>query len=175
MEPMDVFANLPALKLAVQVGLSAWMIAIAYLDYRSGIIPNVLTAPVIAIVGLYRLYEGFTGKPERFVLLVVWAIIFLLWMAHVVGGGDAKFLMALYALFPTMEFTAVLALILLLIMVPLVVLEFRRRSGGGGLGTLWRRLVTGQFLPTEKDLHERGRRYAWTYAVPGLVYLWLYW
>jgi hypothetical protein len=37
------------------------------------------------------------------------------------------------------------------------------------------RVLTGELLPTEAELHERGRRYAWTFALPGLVYTWLYW
>jgi Flp pilus assembly protein protease CpaA len=173
---MDTLVDLPpAFKLAVQVGLSAWMIAVAVSDHRTGRIPNALTAPVFLGVGAYRLFEGVTGQPVRLLMLVAWALIFVLWMAHFIGGGDAKFLMALYALFPSMEFTAILALILLLITVPLVLVEFWQRRGSGAAGSAWRRVVTGQLLPSEADLQERGRRYAWTFAVPGLVYTWFYW
>jgi hypothetical protein len=74
-----------------------------------------------------------------------------------------------------MEFTTVLALVLLILIVPLVLIELFRRPAGESVGGAWRRLATGQILPTERDLQERGRRYAWTFAVPGLVYTWLYW
>jgi Flp pilus assembly protein protease CpaA len=172
---MVTFADLPALKLAVQVVVSGWLIAVAVLDHRTGRIPNAVTAPVFLGVGLLRLVQGVTGQPVRLFLLLAWGLIFLLWAAHFVGGGDAKFLMALYALFPSMEFTSVLALILLLEMVPLVAVEIWRRRGGGAIGTVWRRVATGQLLPTETDLETRGRRYAWTFAVPALVYTWFYW
>ena len=171
---MSLFADLPALKVVVQVVLSAWMVAVAVSDHRRGLIPTALTGPVLLGAGVYRLAEGFGGEWVRFLLPVVWALLFLMWMAHFIGGGDAKFLMALYALFPSMEFSAVLALILLVIMVPLLVIDVRRRSGGS-LRSIGRRLATGQILPTATELEEQGRRYAWTFAVPGLVYLWLYW
>lgn len=168
-------ASAPAVKLLVQVALTVWMIAVSVSDQRTGRIPNILTAPVFLVVGGYRLLEGFQGEPVRFLLLAVWAIIFVLWMLHFIGGGDAKFLMALYALFPTMEFTAVLAFFLLVITLPLLIWEMRgRRLVEVGRGVR-DRVLTGELLPTEAELQERGRRYAWTFAIPGLVYTWLYW
>jgi hypothetical protein len=37
------------------------------------------------------------------------------------------------------------------------------------------RILTGQILPTEQELQEKGRRYAWTFAVPAMVFTWIYW
>jgi Flp pilus assembly protein protease CpaA len=172
---MNAVADLPALHLAVQLVLSAWMVTVAWLDHHTGRIPNMITAPVFLGVGAWRLFEGATGAPMRLLVVVAWALVFLLWMAHFIGGGDAKFLMGLYALFPSMEFTAVLALILLALMVPLVVWELRTRATAGAVGGVWRRVATGQVLPTRRELEEKGRRYAWTFAIPALIYTWLYW
>ena len=171
---MDISAS-PEAKLVIQLVLMAWMVAVSAMDHRSGRIPNALTAPVFLGVGAYRLVEGFQGEVARFLLPVVWLIIFVLWMLHFVGGGDAKFLMALYALFPTMEFTAVLALILLVLIIPILIWEWRGtsiRQLGGGLRA---RLLTGQILPTEAELQSQGRRYAWTFAIPAMVYTLFYW
>jgi Flp pilus assembly protein protease CpaA len=164
-----------AAKLLAQLILVVWMVAVAVMDYRYGRIPNALTAPVILGVGAYRLVEGFQGHPVRFLLLIAWLLIFVLWMLHFLGGGDAKFLMALYALFPSMEFTGVLALILLVEMVPIVLWEVRGTTPRQMGRSLQSRLVTGQVLPTETELQARGRRFAWTFAVPGILYTVFWW
>ncbi|MFN2250845.1 MAG: prepilin peptidase [Anaerolineae bacterium] len=159
----------------VKIAVVAWMVTVAVMDHWSGRIPNWMTAPVFLGVGLFRIYQGFTVSPTYFLLLVAWAGIFVLWMLHFIGGGDAKFLMGIYALFPNMEFTTVLALILLLTTVPLFIMEMRGRRAGEVRDSAYRRVVTGQVLPTESELHERGRRYAWTFALPGIIYTLIYW
>lgn len=170
--PADLAAALPVV---VRVLVTLWVVAIAVMDHRTGRIPNALTGPVMLGVGAFRLVQAFQGDWAKLGMLLAWVLIFGLWMLHFVGGGDAKFLMALYALFPSMEFTAVLALVLLFITLPLMLWELRRRPVGESVGSAWRRVATGQVLPTERELQERGRRYAWTFGIPALVYAWLYW
>jgi Flp pilus assembly protein protease CpaA len=165
----------PGLRFAIQVAVSAWMVAVAVMDHRTGRIPNTLVGPVMLGVGAFRLVQAVLGAYVLFLMLVAWALIFVLWMLHFIGGGDAKFLMGLYALFPSMEFTAVLAFVLLVLTVPLVLLEMRGRSVGEMRQGLESRMITGQVMPTETELRERGRRYAWTFAIPGLLYTWIWW
>ncbi len=169
--PTDVVAW----KLVVQVALVVWMAAVAVVDHRQGRVPNALTAPVMLGMGGYRVFEAIGGEYVRLLLFAVWAILFGLWGLHFMGGGDAKFLMALFALFPYMEFVGVLALILLVEMVPILVFGALRSAPRSALRGLRDRLVTMQVLPTEAELLSRGRRYAWTFAVPGIVYALLYW
>lgn len=176
--------GLGALDIAVRVAVTLWLVAISIGDHRHGIIPNRLTGPVLIGGALWQLaYGALTLVSPTLVdeawrvygVLIALAAVFALWMLHFIGGGDAKFLMALFALFPTMDFVAVLALLLLIITLPLLVLELRReglRAAGRGFRD---RLVTGRFLPTEEDLQQRGRRYGWTFAVPAAVYVWAYW
>lgn len=171
-----------ALELLVKVGLTLWMLRISYGDHMSGRIPNRLTAPIFLGVGLYRLVEGVLhqggkGWLQVVGLLVAWAVLFGMWTLHFIGGGDAKFLMALFALFPTVEFLAVLAFGLLVIMIFVLGFEaLRQRPSLRGTLESWRaRLLTGQLLPTEAELQTRGRRYAWTFALPALAYAWIYW
>jgi Flp pilus assembly protein protease CpaA len=162
-------------QILVRAAATAWMLAVAAIDHRTGRIPNSYTAPVMLGVGALRLAEGFFGQPERFLLLAAWAGIFGLWTVHFIGGGDAKFLMGLYALFPSMEFTAVLAFLLLIITGVLFLRELRGRPLAALGRGLRDRVITGQVMPTEAELHERGRRYAWTFAIPAIVYTWRYW
>jgi Flp pilus assembly protein protease CpaA len=167
------------LEIAVKLLITLWMLRISVLDHRFGRIPNTLTGPVFLVIGAYRvLWQGLIqGNYAMFWLLLCFAIIFGLWMLHFIGGGDAKFLMALFALFPSLEFLATLAFLLLVIMLPLLIIELKARDQG--LGDGWRglkaRLLTGQILPTEAELQEHGRRYAWTFAIPAAVYAWIYW
>jgi Flp pilus assembly protein protease CpaA len=184
-------------KLALQLVLVSWMAVISVMDHRQGLIPNWITAPVFLGVGALRIvfaivptlyvelnlrlgmvssadYLGNTRASLAF-MLVAWLILFVLWMLHFIGGGDAKFLMALFALYPNMEFTAVLALILLLIMIPLLLLEWRGASLRGAGRGLRDRLLTGQVMPTRDELLSQGRRYAWTFAIPAMVYTIFYW
>lgn len=176
--------TLQTLDLIVRVLLSIWMIWISYSDRRDGLIPNKLTAPIFIGVGLFQIAYGILTVVSPaleaewyriFAIPIAYAVIFGLWMLHFIGGGDAKFLMALFALFPTMEFVAVLALTLLVISVPLFIWDVIRQKPASIWRSMRDRLVTGQFLPTEEELQERGRRYAWTFAVPGFIYLWRYW
>jgi Flp pilus assembly protein protease CpaA len=162
-------------QLAFQIAATVWMLAIAVIDHRTARIPNWLVAPVMLGVGGIRLVQAVLGEWRLLFLFLAWAIIFVLWMLHFMGGGDAKFLMGLFALFPTDEWVAVLALFLLILTVPLFLWELRGRSFGEIRQSLQGRLITGQVLPTEQELQVRGRQYAWTFAVPGIIYTWLYW
>jgi len=162
--------------LAIQAAVTCWMVAVALNDHYSGRIPNWLVIPVMLGAGLLRAVEVFLGHPGRIVfVLIAWTLIFAMWMAHFIGGGDAKFLMGMFALFPSMEFTAVLAFFLLIITLPLLIWGLRGQTAGRIKDELQTRMYTGQVLPTEEDLRTRGRRYAWTFAIPGIVYTWVYW
>ena len=146
---------LQMLDLAVRIALTIWMFWISYSDRRDGLIPNKLTAPVFLGVGLFQIVYGIltvvSPLPNEwyriFAIPVAYAIIFGLWMLHFIGGGDAKFLMALFALFPTMQFVAVLALVLLIITVPIFIWDTVQQKPA----SLWRalrdRLLTGAVPP----------------------------
>jgi Flp pilus assembly protein protease CpaA len=171
----DISIVPPAVAVAVKIGVTVWMVAVAWVDWRTAHIPNWLVGPVMLGGGLIRIGEGFFVTRMRFLLLVAWVLIFLLWNLNFIGGGDAKFLMGLYALFPNMEWTAFLALVLLAITVPLLLRELWKQGIGQARKGMMERLLTGQVLPSRTDLDERGRQYAWTFAVPGILYAWLYW
>ena len=114
------------------------------------------------------------GTASLLFMLVAWAIIFGGWKLNVMGGGDAKLLMVLFALFPTYDFALTFCLVALAALLPLLVLQYR---GKRPLDALWEtvlRLRTGLF-PTRQELEKTGKPYAWVFCLPGVIYLWLLW
>ena len=108
-------------------------------------------------------------------MVVAWGFCFALWELHVMGGGDSKTLMGLVALFPNTEFVVFIAAAVLVLSVPLLLLKLRRKDKGSIQRTLRGRFRRGAFFPTQKELEEQGRPYAWTFCLPGVVYLWCLW
>ena len=180
---------------------TAWLLTIAYVDARSAAIPNELTLPAVATLGSYRALRAagralqgaavrlggsdsawvrwLTGD-ERAVhalvlMLVAWVFCFALWEVHILGGGDAKTLMGMFALLPSTDFAVFLAVAVLLLSVPLLCLKFRGKRLRDAMQAFGRRLREGNLMPTERRLEEEGRPYAWTFCFPGVVYLWLLW
>jgi hypothetical protein len=119
--------------------------------------------------GGYRLYE------KNFSILIAWLCIFVLWRAHVMGGGDAKLLMGLYALFPDRVFLLMLAGSILLIRLPYLISKYAGRSPRDLLGSLKASAESGSLLPSQDRLQREGKSLVWTYCLPGMIYLWLLW
>ena len=180
--------------------LSAWLVAVAIWDLRTGRVPNKLTLPVMLAFGLYRLVQSLsswlwsiagrgdigpewllalkpylTSLPSPAFVWIAWIAIFVLWNLHFMGGGDAKLLMGMVAVFARPEFLLVLALGILAVGVPLIFLTYRQTRLGALLRGALGRVLTGRFLPTEEELAERGKPYAWLFCLPGVIYAWLLW
>ena len=155
--------------MALKIILSAWMLSAAVWDARRARIPNWLTLPAMLAAAGYRIYEG------RWQFLMSWLFIFLLWRANVVGGGDAKLLMGLFALFPEPLFLLVFAVLGLVARILLVARKYWGRKPSELLASASGRLRTGRFMPSHDELRTQGRSYAWTYCLPGVIYLWLLW
>ena len=88
------------------------------------------------------------------------------------GGGDAKLLMGVFVIYPTLDFVLAFALLILLIGVPwLLISRLRVRSG-----SLWRslyvRLLSRRIFPSAEDLSTRGKPSAWLFCLPGVIYTW---
>jgi len=167
------------IALALKVVLSGWMVGIAMWDHWRRRVPNWLVFPVMLAALGYQVYLFIVDRPASGLgfVLIAWAVLFMMWQAHFFGGGDAKFLMAIFALFPGTQFLVFFALAVLAISVPLMIYQVwrsraRSRQEGSLLSRLRGRLRDGQLLPTEQDLHARGRPYCWTFALPGVIFLW---
>jgi len=55
------------------------------------------------------------------------------------------------------------------------VLRLRGRPWRDIPQAIGKRLKEGAFLPTQRELEEEGRPYAWTFCLPGVFYLWFLW
>lgn len=131
--------------------------------------PNWLTVPVMFITAGARLYQG------QWHILLVWALVFLIWLLHIMGGGDAKLLMGLFALFPTREFFLLFGTVVIAILVVILLRKYWGQSPRALLRSVVERLEANQALPTEDELEKKGQRYAWVFCVPGIIYLWFFW
>lgn len=153
----------------IKVLITAWLASIAVWDLRTGRMPNWLTVPVALLAGGARLYQG------QWHILLVWALVFLIWLLHIMGGGDAKLLMGLFALFPTGEFFLLFGTMVIGFLIAILVRKYWGERPRTLLRTMVERVKTGQALPTEDELERKGERYAWVFCVPGIVYLWFFW
>lgn len=155
--------------LALRLGLTAWLVAISIWDVRTARIPNWLTFPVMLGAGIWRLYQGV------WIVLPIWVLLYVIWRVNIVGGGDAKLLMGLFALFPTFEFAFLFAVVVLVVSLPLLYRKhWWRRPAEMAQGVV-QRINSGQIFPTQEELHSEGEQYAWTLVLPGLIYLWWLW
>jgi Flp pilus assembly protein protease CpaA len=160
----------PSLSLGVKLVITLWLLAVSVWDHQRRRVPNWLVLPVMFGALGWRIYEAlFTEANALGFVLVAWIALFLLWRGHIFGGGDAKFLMAILAIFATTQFLIFFSLVVLGVSLPLLIIQSIKtrslpfqRKGGGRAG-----------LPTAEDLHQRGRPYCWTLALPGIIYLWL--
>jgi len=107
-------------------------------------------------------------------VLGIWVLLFLLWELNIIGGGDAKLLMGLFALFPTGEFVLVFSALVLVLSLPYLIAKYWRQNPVGVVQMIAFRVLKGLF-PTREELEREGRPLAWTYCVPGVVYLWWLW
>ena len=149
--------------------VTAWLVTAAVWDLRTGLIPNWLTMPVAAGLGALRLYQG------RWYVLVIWIVLYLVWRVNVVGGGDAKLLMGLFALFPNYSFALVFGGIALVVTIPAVLIKHWGKEPFRLVQDVVGRFSAGKVLPTEEELEAQGKRYAWSFCLAGIVYAWWIW
>ncbi len=147
------------------VALSAYLIVAAAWDLKRGIVPNWLTVPALAFAGGWQLYQG------QWEFLQSWAAIFTLWMLRFFGGGDAKLMMALFALFPGVDFLVAFCWVAVAATLPQIVLKYWRTSPLVVARRLGFRLATG-LLPGEGELEESGVRSTWIISLAGMLYVW---
>ena len=157
------------LALGIRLVLTCWFVAVAVWDWRRAIIPNWLTLPVMLAAGGVRLYQGQT------LVLAIWVLLYLVWRVNIMGGGDAKLLMSLFALFPTYEFALLFSVLVLAALTPaMIVRHWGKRPGDLVIGVV-SRIRLGHLLPTQEELRTQGKQYAWVFCLPGVVYLWWLW
>jgi Flp pilus assembly protein protease CpaA len=186
--------------LLLKLAITAWLGLVAFWDLRTARIPNQLTFPAMTVTGGFRLCLGLwclflpltahggnpassdygclegnmQGMGNLLFTLIAWAMIFGGWKLNIMGGGDAKLNMVLFALFPTYSFTLTFCLLALAALLPLLVLQYRGKYPLNVPGEMAFRLRTGLF-PSREELERTGQQYAWVFCLPGVIYLWLLW
>ena len=162
----------PWLNLAFRVVVTLWLAAISVWDRRQRRVPNWLVLPVMGTAFLWQVYVSIVQRQTTVLFAgIAWAVVFALWRGHVFGGGDAKLLMALLALFPTTEFLVLFSVVVCLLSIPLLIHK-HVRVGGRPLLNARQRLAGGHLLPTAEELRTEGRPHCWTFALPGVIYVW---
>jgi Flp pilus assembly protein protease CpaA len=161
------------LPIALKVAITLWLIMVSVWDRLTRRVPNWLVLPVMLAALVWQAYLQITGRAYDLLFAVTaWVVLFMLWRAHVFGGGDAKFLMALFAMFPKMQFLILFCIVVLATRVPMLVVKYARM----GLPSLWRSLRRQpgdpQLLPTAERLVAEGQQHCWALALPGVIYLW---
>ncbi len=150
---------------ALQVILTAYLVVLSVWDVCSGKMPWYLTLPAMLTAGVWQVWQG------HWEILVVWLVIFLLWVLRFYGGGDAKLLMFLFALFPTERLLYVLVAVALVVGLPLLWRKYR----GQNLVLLAQRaafrLASGDISPSDEEWSQ-ARPYTWLLALAGIVCLW---
>jgi Flp pilus assembly protein protease CpaA len=157
------------LGLGIRLALTAWLVVVSVWDWRRAIIPNWLTLPVMLTAGGVRLYQGHLH------VLAIWVLLYLIWRVNIVGGGDAKLLMGLFALFPPYEFALLFSILVLAVSVPMIIARHWGKRPSDLAAAVADRIGQDRLLPTREELETKGRQYAWTFCLPGAVYLWWLW
>ena len=163
----------PWLNLAFRVAVTLWLAVLSLWDRWQRRVPNWLVLPSMGAAFLWQVYVSIVQRPNPVVFVVIaWIVVFAMWRGHIFGGGDAKLLMALFALFPTIDFLVLFSAVVCLTSIPLLVLKYVRPGAGSPLQRAHQRLVGRHLLPTAEELRTEGRPHCWTFALPGVIYLW---
>jgi len=164
----------PVVGLAFKVLMTFWLVAVAVWDSLARRIPNWLVVPVALLALGWQVYEAVRGKPEGLVFcLGAWVVLYTMWRVHVFGGGDAKFLMALFAIFPTGQFLLLFSLVVLAVSIPIIVVRHVLPRLSRAPRKAPSRTPEQGLLPTAEALRTRGQNFSWTFALPGVIYLWV--
>ena len=162
------------LDLGLKTAGTLWLITVSIWDHREGRVRNWLVLPVMLGALLWRLYASTVRRTNGLPFVAVsWIALFLMWRVHIFGGGDSKLLMALFALFPTVRFLILLSVVKVIVSVPLLVSKYARVAPGELIRRIRSRVAQACTLPMAEELRAKGRPLCWTYALPGVLYLWL--
>ncbi len=117
----------------------------------------------IGPAGMMAAFLAANAPQDARLILTVWACAWAAWTLHLVGGADAKVLMALVALFPDPALAALLAAA----QVGLSIFHLVRRYRGQAIKVA---LAGALSRPTEEDLAANGVPLLPVYAAAGAVF-----
>jgi Flp pilus assembly protein protease CpaA len=154
----------PISSLIAFVGMVGLFVWISLNDFKTRRVPNAATYPLMT-VGIVRAIAFHDG-----VFLLYWVVFFALWMSHFMVGGDAKLLMGLFGLFPDFQLAWFVAGSILVTGLPYLAYKYRHQWRTVPRSLFWR-LVTRQFLPSQTEFEKEAVPYAFSFCLAGTVYL----
>jgi Flp pilus assembly protein protease CpaA len=146
------------------VGIAALFVQISVNDFRTQLVPNAITYPLM-LIGVVRAIAFRDG-----IFLLYWAVLFALWTVRFMGGGDAKLLMGLFGLFPDFQLAWFVAASILVTGLPYLAYKYRREWRTIPRAIFWR-LITRQLLPSRAEFEEEAVPYAFSFCLAGAVYM----
>lgn len=167
--------------LSLKLLITFWLVAISAVDLVYRRISNWLVVPVMFGGLVWQIYRFGRGHASGLLFAVIsWMVIFALWKAHIFGGGDAKFLMGLFALFPDEGLLLLVCVGVVLAAMPLILHDIVRGfrtdpaevEGGArreASGSRWTIQIP---WPSQKRLRTTGKPFVWGFALPGVIYVW---
>jgi Flp pilus assembly protein protease CpaA len=157
----ETFALPAPLALGGMLVLFLW---ISVNDFKTRRVPNTVTYPLI-VVGIIRAIAFHDG-----IFLLYWVVFFTLWTVRFIGGGDAKLLMGLFGLFPDVLLAWCVALCVIVTGLPYLAYKYRQQWRTIPRTLFWR-LVTRQFLPSQAEFEQDAVPYAFSFCLAGAAYL----
>jgi hypothetical protein len=151
-------------SLPVNLAALAALVAVSIVDARTRRAPQVVTLPMLAALGLWRLWRGDA------VVFLCWMGAISLWLFHLCGAGDVKVIMIELALWPSLTFVVALGVTVALL--GSVVSLVRCRGFAPLLRSLQvagTRLLSGR-LPSESELQLYGSPQVFLYVAGAAVY-----
>ena len=157
---------------ALRTWMGSWILPVLLLVLvLAELVPEFWRVPaVVALGGLGQAVPQMLDDPAAQLISLWWAIVYVLWTLHVLGGADARLFMALVVLFPDVTLVAALWGGFLVVGVVWLVVMYRRHAWIG-LVQASRGVQAGKF-PSQEELKEQGRPTTPGLALGALVYVW---
>ena len=159
------------------LALTLYLLTAAYYEHRWRKVPNWLTFPVMAAALALGVHQRCLGRfPRECIegtlgILAIWVWLYVGWLLRFYGAGDAKVLMSLFALFPTIQWLWVLCGSIVL--VGGVALFVKYRGNVKQIGVFYlANLLTRQFHPTETEKEQGNFPLVFPTAMAGVIYAW---
>lgn len=174
---MPIFMSLP---------LTMVLLLISVHDLRTRRVSNAVTGPLVLAGAGYFVFLIFAGQAltsdSVLAVAILWFASLGTYALGIVGGGDAKLVMGLALLFPSLGFAQALLVVLLLALVVITAITLGRgrstvvpvRRDFRALAATAIGILNGVPWPNAVELRRRPDRrpMGWMIALAGIVYLW---
>jgi len=161
------------------IALTFYLGFACYCEHKWRLIPNWLTLPGMVLALGWRAGKGCCcGHPTEgcitgmVTILIIWVGIYMGWLLHFYGAGDAKLLMGLFALFPEIEFLWALAGSIVLVGGAMLLSKYRGRMKELR-GFYLSNLLALRLHPCLEEMESASDPLTFPIAIAGVVYAWI--